>query len=215
MIALVHPALLAASNTKKGGGGSSLSFIFLIAIAVAGYFLFLRPRQQKARKQREMQSDVNEGDEVVTVGGIVGRILEMDGDRVHLLTGYHATPDLGDSPPQRMTFVRNAISRKVEPPVAEAADGEDGEFAFEQDVTDEETGAAANGHAGNGNGHVDGVLAGEVLDTTGFVAGASGEAEGADEVDGGPATGAPTDDTRRPRGRGRRAGGGTREGTTQ
>lgn len=214
VLALAHPALLVAASTSKSGGSSTF-LIFLLVIAVAGYFLFLRPQQQKARKQRQMQSDINEGDEVVTVGGIVGRVLKMEGDRVHLVTGYHATPDLGEHLPHRMTFVRNAISRKVEPPAP--ADDEGDLDATDEDAADD-VGYAGNGHGPfdtafdtNGHGDIGHADHGDA-DAIAEEAGPAVAGDGTDlDADGGQ-TGSPG--TAAPRRRGRRAQGGTREGTT-
>ena len=69
---------------------SSATFlIFLVVIVAAVYFLFLRPQQQKARASSETMSEVDVGDEVLTVGGIVGRMVEMDDDHFTIVTGEH------------------------------------------------------------------------------------------------------------------------------
>lgn len=115
--------LAAAKKTTTTSSGSATFLIVLVLIALAGYFLFLRPQQQKARRQRALQSEIEVGDEVLTVGGIVGTVLAIDTQRVTILTGVDAdgSPVPGQ-PPTRMVLVRNAIARKIEPVVEPTQD---------------------------------------------------------------------------------------------
>ncbi len=114
--------VLAATSKKTTSGGSATFLIVLVLLGLAGYFLFLRPQQQKARKQKALQSDIGVGDEVLTVGGIVGTVLSIDSERVTILTGMDADGSSGGEPPTRMVLVRNAIARKIEPVAAPAED---------------------------------------------------------------------------------------------
>ena len=95
-------------------------------IAVAGYFLFLQPQQAKARAARANQgSGYAVGDEVQTIGGVVGTILEIHGDRYTLLTGSMGNDgNLDGAQPTRIVFVRQAIARKLEPVVAVEPDSD-------------------------------------------------------------------------------------------
>ncbi|MGO9455488.1 MAG: preprotein translocase subunit YajC [Acidimicrobiales bacterium] len=114
--------VLAASSKKTTSGGSATFLIVLVLLGLAGYFLFLRPQQQKARKQKALQSDIGVGDEVLTVGGIVGTVLSIDSERVTILTGMDRDGSSGGEPPTRMVLVRNAIARKIEPAASPAED---------------------------------------------------------------------------------------------
>ncbi len=110
--------VVAATSTKKSS--SVLPLVILVVIAVAGYFLFLKPQQAKARAARSNQgSGYAVGDEVQTIGGVVGTILEIHGDRYTLLTGSMGSDgNLNGAQPTRIVFVRQAIARKLEPAVA-------------------------------------------------------------------------------------------------
>jgi preprotein translocase subunit YajC len=114
------PALLTlfAATTKKSSS-SSFSLIILVVIAVAGYFLFLKPQQRKAKAARANQgSGYTVGDEVQTIGGVVGTILEIHGDRYTLLTGSTGSDgNLDGAQPTRIVFVRQAIAKKLDPVV--------------------------------------------------------------------------------------------------
>ena len=55
----------------------SLTLLPLLAIGVLGYFFFIRPQQRKAQAARAQQnSGIDVGDEVQTVGGVIGTVLE-------------------------------------------------------------------------------------------------------------------------------------------
>jgi len=109
--------VVAATSTKKSS--SVLPLVILVVIAVAGYFLFLKPQQAKARAARANQgTGYAVGDEVQTIGGVVGTILEIHGDRYTLLTGSTGSDgNLDGAQPTRIVFVRQAIARKLEPVV--------------------------------------------------------------------------------------------------
>ncbi len=106
--------LLAASS--KSTSSPLLTLLPLVAIGVLGYFFFIRPQQRKAQAARQAQgSDIAVGDEVQTVGGVIGTVLEIHGDRYTLLTGALGDDGNLDGPqPTRIVFVRQAIARKIE-----------------------------------------------------------------------------------------------------
>jgi preprotein translocase subunit YajC len=61
-------------NTGSSGGGLMTMLLPLILIGVVFYFLLIRPQQKQRREQQAMLNSVRRGDEVVTLGGIHGRI---------------------------------------------------------------------------------------------------------------------------------------------
>ena len=61
-------------------GSSFAQFIPLILIFVIFYFFLIRPQQKKVKEHKLMVSSLKRGDEVVTSGGIVGRIERILGD---------------------------------------------------------------------------------------------------------------------------------------
>jgi preprotein translocase subunit YajC len=117
--AIAH--LLLAASSSKSGTNPIVTLLPLLAIGVLGYFFFIRPQQRKAAAARETQSSgIGVGDEVQTVGGVVGTVLEIHGDRYTVLTGALGDDGNLDGPqPTRIVFVRQAIARKIdrlEPP---------------------------------------------------------------------------------------------------
>ena len=55
-------------------------FIPLILIFVIFYFFLIRPQQKKVKEHKQMVSALKRGDEVITAGGLVGRIEKIIGD---------------------------------------------------------------------------------------------------------------------------------------
>jgi preprotein translocase subunit YajC len=147
-------ALLVSSTSKKPTTSSSLGFFFvLLAVGLLFYFLFYKPQKRKAAAAAATRgSDLEVGDEVQTIGGVIGTILEIHGDRYTLLTGILNEEGNLDGPqPTRIVFVRQAIARKIDPlvPAGDLAD-------TDSDVSAASTGASDLGVTHNGHGNADG-----------------------------------------------------------
>jgi len=67
-----------AANGGAQGTNPMVSLLFPILILVVFYFLFIRPQQKKVKEHKQMVSELKKGDEVVTNGGIVGKITEVE-----------------------------------------------------------------------------------------------------------------------------------------
>jgi len=139
-------SLLAAAKSSSKSTSSSGSFtfiLFLVVIGLAGYFLLLRPQQQRARRQRANQSEIAVGDEILTIGGIVGTVLELDAERVTIVTGAQFSEEAGEPgiAATRMVLVRNAVARKIEPKSEPSQDGlPEAELDFDSEGGEEEDG---------------------------------------------------------------------------
>jgi len=73
---LIAPAY--AQGAPAGLFGSDMmAFLPMIAIFVVFYFLLIRPQQKKAKEAKAMLDALQKGDEVVTAGGILGRISKL------------------------------------------------------------------------------------------------------------------------------------------
>jgi len=154
--ALLH-LLVAASKSSSSSG--LLTLLPLLAIGVIGYFFFIRPQQRKAQAARQSQGSAFEvGDEVQTVGGVIGTVLEVHGDRYTLLTGALGDDGNLDGPqPTRIVFVRQAIARKIEPiqdvriddePVEDATGAADDDDASGDSAPRKGDGAPSKGERG-------------------------------------------------------------------
>ena len=76
----------------SGSGSGFTQFIPLILIFVIFYFFLIRPQQKKAKDHKAMGAALKRGDEVVTSGGIVGRVERILGeDKLDLLISENVT----------------------------------------------------------------------------------------------------------------------------
>ena len=82
--------------------GSIIMWVVIMVVFV--YFFMIRPENKRRKAIATMQSSLEKGDRVVTIGGIHGRIHALEQETVTLIN------DEG----QKWIFERNAISRKVE-----------------------------------------------------------------------------------------------------
>ena len=67
-----------AANQQAAGGMSSL--IMIVALIAIFYFFMIRPQQKKQKKIREERAALTKGDNVITAGGIYGKIREVRED---------------------------------------------------------------------------------------------------------------------------------------
>ncbi len=75
---------------SAGGGGGLESFIPLILIFAIMYFLMIRPQQKKAKQHRAMVEALRKGDQVITAGGLKGKVTKVGADNeveVEIATG--------------------------------------------------------------------------------------------------------------------------------
>ena len=68
-------------DAEPAGPGPLVQFFPLILIFVVFYFLLIRPQQQKTKAHKKLLDDLKRNDEVVTAGGIYGRVMEL-GEKV-------------------------------------------------------------------------------------------------------------------------------------
>ena len=65
-----------AAQQPQGGGWSAI--IMLLVFVALIYFLIWRPQSKRAKEQRQLVSSVKPGDEMVTVGGLYGKVKTVD-----------------------------------------------------------------------------------------------------------------------------------------
>jgi len=67
----------AAQAGSPGEPNLLMSMLPLVFIFVVFYFLLIRPQQKRAKEHKQMIDALNKGDEVVTGGGLLGRIIDV------------------------------------------------------------------------------------------------------------------------------------------
>jgi preprotein translocase subunit YajC len=97
---LISPAFAQAAGAATQEN-TLLTFLPMVAIFVVFYFLLIRPQQKKQKEARAMLESLEKGNEVVTAGGILGRIVKLD--------EQYATVEV--APSVQMVVQRSAISQ--------------------------------------------------------------------------------------------------------
>lgn len=75
MALLISDAWAQAGGAPQGGG--LLGLLPIVVIFVLFYFLLIRPQQKRQKQHKEMVAGLKKGDEVVTVGGTLGKITQV------------------------------------------------------------------------------------------------------------------------------------------
>ena len=74
----------AYAQTAGGMGGNLTSFLPIILMFVVLYFLMIRPQMKRQKEHRSMMDALAKGDEVVTAGGVLGKVTKVSEGYVNL-----------------------------------------------------------------------------------------------------------------------------------
>ena len=72
--------LLETTTTTGGMGGTIGMIIYIVLIIGVFYFLMIRPQRKKQKEEKQMRENLQIGDEIVTIGGIHGRVISLKED---------------------------------------------------------------------------------------------------------------------------------------
>lgn len=67
----------AYAQAATPASGNMMEFLPLVVLVVIFYFLILRPQQKRAKEQKVMLGGLQKGDEIVTSGGVLGRVIKV------------------------------------------------------------------------------------------------------------------------------------------
>jgi preprotein translocase subunit YajC len=130
--------VIAASS--GGGGGSAFFLIIIVAFAVL-WLVVVRPQRKRQNQQKQLLDDLRVGDDVLTAGGIYGRVTRIDEDEVRVEV----------APKTELRVARRAIAAILtehEPEAAAEAKPDDGETW--KSAFDEEPGGDGSGEENPG-----------------------------------------------------------------
>ena len=99
------------TTTTTGGLGSYGSIIMIVVLIAVFYFFMIRPQKKQEKKDAEMRDSLQVGDEVTTIGGIIGKIVSIKGETFVLETTKDKT---------KIRFLKGAI-RSVDVKAADLA----------------------------------------------------------------------------------------------
>lgn len=85
--------LALGSGTAAGGAGGSQSTFLILMVVMLGamYFIMLRPQKKRQKQEQEMRNSIEIGDEIITIGGINGRVVTVKDDSLVIETGADKT----------------------------------------------------------------------------------------------------------------------------
>ncbi|MEB3415348.1 preprotein translocase subunit YajC [Alteriqipengyuania sp. WL0013] len=103
--------ILAAATSGAEAPPAWMQFAPLVAMGLIFYFLLIRPGMKRQREHREKVEGLKKGDQVVTAGGLVGKITKVD--------DHYVTIDLGGG--TKVQAVRHTIGDVIDPGTKPAA----------------------------------------------------------------------------------------------
>ena len=78
-----NPILLTDAAKPQGGAGGLVTMLLIYAVIFgAMYFILIRPQRKKQKEEKKMRENLQVGDEIVTIGGIYGRVISLKEDTI-------------------------------------------------------------------------------------------------------------------------------------
>jgi preprotein translocase subunit YajC len=74
-----------------GEGSSFISIGIIVLMFVALYFIMIRPQKKQEKQVNEMRNQLMVGDEITTIGGIIGKIISIKEETLMIETGHDRT----------------------------------------------------------------------------------------------------------------------------
>ena len=104
---------IAYATTGAGTtGGSWMTWVMILVIFAALYFFTIRPQSKRDKELRNLRNSLKPGDEIVTIGGIYGKIVRVTDDRVVIMVGCDKT---------KLELAKSSISGLADPSSASSA----------------------------------------------------------------------------------------------
>jgi preprotein translocase subunit YajC len=92
----------AAGGAATGAMGGMSTIIMLVVIFVAMYFIVIRPQKKQEKEKAQMLNNLQVGDEITTIGGIIGKVISIKEETCMIETGKDKT---------RIRILKSAVSR--------------------------------------------------------------------------------------------------------
>ena len=80
---------MTAGDTAQSGGlfGGPYMIIMLVVFIAIFYFMILRPENKKKKEAEALRNSLHKGDKITTIGGIMGKIVDIKDDKIVIETG--------------------------------------------------------------------------------------------------------------------------------
>ena len=85
----MNPILLqmVSGAAADGKNGTATYIIMMVVLIALMYFMMIRPQKKRQKEEQEMRSSLEIGDEIITIGGIVGRVVTIREEDLIIETG--------------------------------------------------------------------------------------------------------------------------------
>ncbi len=85
----MNPILLqmASGSAADGKNGTATYIIMMVVLIALMYFMMIRPQKKRQKEEQEMRSSLEIGDEIITIGGIVGKVVTIREEDLIIETG--------------------------------------------------------------------------------------------------------------------------------
>ena len=90
--------------TNQGGGGGQIimTIVMVVLVGVFFYFFMIRPQKKQEKEVNEMRNSLSVGDEITTIGGIIGKVISIRDETVLIETSHDRT---------KIRLLKSAISK--------------------------------------------------------------------------------------------------------
>ena len=96
-------ALDTATGGNGGGTGGSLVMILMLVVMLAVFYFFgIRPQKKQEKENNAMRNNLTVGDEITTIGGIIGKIVSIKEETCVIETSHERT---------KIRILKTAVSR--------------------------------------------------------------------------------------------------------
>jgi preprotein translocase subunit YajC len=101
---MINALMLTGSGSTPGNDAGSMiiTIIMLVAVFVVFYFFGIRPQKKQEKQQADMRNNLQVGDEITTIGGIIGKVVSIKDETCVIETSRERT---------KMRILKSAISR--------------------------------------------------------------------------------------------------------
>ena len=91
-----------ANAATTGAMGGMSTILMLVVIFIAMYFIVIRPQKKQEKEKAQMLNNLQVGDEITTIGGIIGKVISIKDETCMIETGKDKT---------RIRILKSAVSR--------------------------------------------------------------------------------------------------------
>ena len=89
-------------ESTSGGGSPWITIGLIVVMLVVMYFFVMRPQKKQEKETKNMRESLKVGDEITTIGGIIGKVISVKEETVMIETGHDRT---------KIRILKSAVSR--------------------------------------------------------------------------------------------------------